>query len=82
VRLPCCSQYVALGAVEAGRDWVDGQVAGLAGNRAALLDALSPLGPDAVVGGEGAIYLFARLPPGEGFRGSCLLACTHTNTHK
>lgn len=41
------------------------QVAGLAGNRGALLDALSPLGGANIVGGEGAIYLFARLPEGE-----------------
>lgn len=40
------------------------QVHGLAGNREALLDALSPLGLDNVVGGEGAIYLFAKLPDG------------------
>ena len=36
------------------------------GNRAALLDALTPLGSlgAGVAGGEGAIYLWARLPPG------------------
>jgi aspartate/methionine/tyrosine aminotransferase len=59
---------VALGAVEEGRAWVEQQVAGLAGNREALVDALSPLGAlggGSVVGGEGAIYLFARLPEGE-----------------
>lgn len=28
------------------------------------MDALSPLGQDNVVGGEGAIYLFAKLPEG------------------
>lgn len=41
------------------------QVGGLAGNRAALIDALSPLGTSNIVGGEGAIYLFAKLPDGE-----------------
>ena len=44
------------------------QVEGLAGNREALVDALSPLGAlgsGSVVGGEGAIYLFAKLPEGE-----------------
>ncbi|KAI3437662.1 hypothetical protein D9Q98_000112 [Chlorella vulgaris] len=66
--IPVCatqiSQYVALGAVEAGREWVTEQVEGLAGNRAALIDALSPLGSSSIVGGEGAIYLFAKLPDG------------------
>ncbi|EFN55891.1 hypothetical protein CHLNCDRAFT_94487 [Chlorella variabilis] len=66
--IPVCptqiSQYVALGAVEAGRQWVEEQVGGLAGNRAALIDALSPLGTSNIVGGEGAIYLFAKLPDG------------------
>ncbi|KAL4428806.1 hypothetical protein ABPG77_005244 [Micractinium sp. CCAP 211/92] len=66
--IPVCgtqlSQYVALGAVEAGRDWVAQQVAGLEGNRQAIIDALSPLGPGSVLGGEGAIYFFARLPEG------------------
>jgi hypothetical protein len=66
--VPHCSQYVALGAVEEGRAWVEQQVEGLAGNREALVDALSPLGAlgsGSVVGGEGAIYLFAKLPEGE-----------------
>lgn len=59
------SQHVALAAVQQGRGWVDEQIGGLAGNRAALLDALSPLGASNVVGGEGAIYFFAKLPEGE-----------------
>ena len=29
-----------------------------------MLDALAPLGPGAVRGGCGAIYMVARLPPG------------------
>lgn len=41
------------------------QVKGLVSNREALVDALSPLGQENVVGGEGAIYLFAKLPEGE-----------------
>jgi aspartate/methionine/tyrosine aminotransferase len=45
--------------------WLAAQVEGLAGNRAALIDALSPLGSSSIVGGEGAIYLFAKLPDGE-----------------
>lgn len=40
------------------------QVKGLVSNREALVDALSPLGQENVVGGEGAIYLFAKLPEG------------------
>ena len=58
------SQHVALGALEAGRAWVQHRVAGLGPSRAALLDALSPLGAlgQGVAGGEGAIYLWARLP--------------------
>ncbi|GAB4819316.1 hypothetical protein N2152v2_006362 [Parachlorella kessleri] len=60
------SQWVALGALEAGRGWVESQVHGLEGNRAAIIDALTPLGTlgSGVGGGEGAIYLWARLPPG------------------
>lgn len=63
---PQVSQAVALGAVRAGRGWVEGMVRGLGANRRAVLDALSPLGApgDGVYGGEGAIYLWARLPPG------------------
>ena len=40
------------------------QVAGLAEQKEIVLDALSPLGADAVKGGSGAIYLFCRLPSG------------------
>lgn len=65
--IPICaaqlSQHAALGALEAGRGWVAERVAGLAENRAALAGALRPLGPGAA-GGEGAIYLWARLPAG------------------
>lgn len=46
--------------------WLVGlQVKGLVSNREALVDALSPLGQENMVGGEGAIYLFAKLPEGE-----------------
>jgi hypothetical protein len=44
--------------------------------RAAIIDALSPLGGlgNGVGGGEGAIYLWAKLPPGEAQpAGPCLL---------
>jgi aspartate/methionine/tyrosine aminotransferase len=40
------------------------QIAALGPNRAAILDALAPLGRlgNGVAGGEGAIYFWARLP--------------------
>lgn len=38
------------------------QVKDLVKNRALVLEALSPLGEGAVKGGEGAIYLWAKLP--------------------
>ena len=62
----CPSQLgmeVALGALEEGRGWVEERVAGLEANRAALRGAFSSaLGDGALVGGGGAIYLYARLP--------------------
>ncbi|KAL3139126.1 putative uncategorized biosynthetic cluster, variant 2 [Trebouxia sp. C0010 RCD-2024] len=69
--IPICvtqiSQVAALGALEAGSPWVKQQVQGLAKNREAILDALSPLacGKDSgAAGGEGAIYFWAKLPSG------------------
>uniref|UniRef100_A0A5B7B607 Aminotransferase class I/classII large domain-containing protein n=1 Tax=Davidia involucrata TaxID=16924 RepID=A0A5B7B607_DAVIN len=56
------SQQVALYCLKAGREWVRSQVKSLVKNKDLLLDALSPLGEDAVKGGEGAIYLWAKLP--------------------
>ncbi|KIZ00843.1 hypothetical protein MNEG_7123 [Monoraphidium neglectum] len=72
---PTLSQHVALAALQLGGSYVAANVAALATNRAALLDALSPLNaaadgdggtaaPPAVAGGEGAIYFWARLPRG------------------
>ncbi|KAG1677998.1 hypothetical protein FOA52_000793 [Chlamydomonas sp. UWO 241] len=63
------SQHVALAALGAeGAAYVKEQIEGLEGNRAAVLDALSPLASKAgggmVAGGEGAIYFWARLPAG------------------
>lgn len=60
------SQIVALGALEAGSAWVTDKIGGLADNRAAILDALSPLGSlgAGLAGGEGAIYLWVKLPEG------------------
>lgn len=64
--IPICasiiSQRLALFSLEMGPEWVTDQVKDLVKNRALVLDALSPLGEDAVKGGEGAIYLWAKLP--------------------
>jgi len=72
--IPICptqtSQAVALAALTApgaGRQWVDRQVLSLAGNRAAVAAALAPLaaaGGGASPASAGAIYLWAKLPPG------------------
>ncbi|XP_026408493.1 aromatic aminotransferase ISS1-like [Papaver somniferum] len=59
---PIVSQRLALFSLETGSDWVRNQVKDLVKNREILLDALSPLGEGAVKGGEGAIYLWAKLP--------------------
>lgn len=64
--IPICasiiSQYLALYSLEIGSDWVKDQVKDLVRNRDILLEALSSLGKDAVKGGEGAIYLWVKLP--------------------
>ncbi|KAL5729429.1 aspartate transaminase [Ranunculus cassubicifolius] len=64
--IPICasviSQRLALSCLEVGSEWVREQVKGLVRNREILLEALSPLGEGAVKGGEGAIYLWAKLP--------------------
>ncbi|CAL5224308.1 g6975 [Coccomyxa viridis] len=59
------SQHVALGALQKGRPWLAGQLKGLEGNRAAVLEALKPLGTlgKGVYGGD-AIYIWAKLPAG------------------
>ncbi|GAV74841.1 Aminotran_1_2 domain-containing protein [Cephalotus follicularis] len=59
---PVISQYVALYCLEAGCDWVKSKVRSLVKNKEAILNALLPLGEDAVIGGEGAIYIWAILP--------------------
>jgi len=59
---PIISQYLALYCLEAGEDWVKNQVQDLVRNRELVREALSVLGKDNVKGGEGAIYLWARLP--------------------
>ncbi|EEF44700.1 aromatic aminotransferase ISS1 isoform X2 [Ricinus communis] len=64
--IPICasilSQHLALYSLEVGPEWVTARVKDLVKNREILLEALSPLGEDAVRGGEGAIYLWAKLP--------------------
>lgn len=64
--IPICasiiSQRLALYALEVGSEWVRDQVKDLVRNRELLKEALSPLGEGAVKGGEGAIYLWAKLP--------------------
>ncbi|KAL2610016.1 hypothetical protein R1flu_028589 [Riccia fluitans] len=64
--IPICpsiiGQKLALASLKAGPEWVRENVAHLSHNREVLIDALSPLGPKSVKGGEGAIYLWAKLP--------------------
>lgn len=64
--IPICasiiSQHLALHSLEMGPVWVTERVKDLVMNREILLEALSPLGKEAVKGGEGAIYLWAKLP--------------------
>jgi katanin p60 ATPase-containing subunit A1 len=68
--IPICvvqiSQQAALGALDAGSAWVSEQVEGLEVNRRVILEALVPIGSlgNGIAGGEGAIYLWARLPKG------------------
>lgn len=50
-----------------GPEWVTERVKSLVKNREIVLEALSPLGKDSVKGGEGAIYLWAKLPEGRGY---------------
>ena len=54
------SQMVALGALEAGREWVNDQVKTLEVGRKAILEAMGSL--DEVIGGDGAMYVMGRLP--------------------
>ncbi|KAF3450807.1 hypothetical protein FNV43_RR06896 [Rhamnella rubrinervis] len=64
--IPICasiiSQHLALYSLEMGPEWVTDRVKELVKNREILLEALSPLGEGAVKGGEGALYLWAKLP--------------------
>ncbi|KAL5221644.1 hypothetical protein ABZP36_026357 [Zizania latifolia] len=64
--IPICAsiigQHLALYSLEAGPEWIRERVRDLVKNRELLTDAMSPLGENAVKGGEGAIYLWAKLP--------------------
>ncbi|CAA2987158.1 aromatic aminotransferase ISS1 [Olea europaea subsp. europaea] len=64
--IPICasiiSQRLALHSLEMGPKWVTDHVNELVKNREIVLEGLSPLGKDAIKGGEGAIYLWAKLP--------------------
>jgi aspartate/methionine/tyrosine aminotransferase len=57
-------QKLAIAALQVSRDWVFEKVKKLGDNRALVVDALLPLGEEAVKGGEGAMYFWARLPEG------------------
>ncbi|KAL5559236.1 hypothetical protein UlMin_035447 [Ulmus minor] len=76
---PVISQHVALYCLEAGKEWVTDKVKSLVKNRDLVIKALTPLGKEAVTGGEGAIYLWARLPENysNDFEVVCWLARRH-----
>ena len=69
--IPICasiiSQHLALYSLEMGPQWVLDRVKSLVKNREIVLEALSPLGEGSVKGGEGAIYLWAKLPDGNAY---------------
>jgi aspartate/methionine/tyrosine aminotransferase len=58
------SQHLALAALQHGGQYVHDAIAALEHNRQLIADALSPLGKhgEGWVGGDGAIYYFAKLP--------------------
>ena len=64
--IPICpsriSQTAALGALDAGREWVREKVATLDTGREAILKALEPL--EKVMGGSGAMYVMGKLKYG------------------
>ncbi|KAL0826253.1 hypothetical protein Bca101_049930 [Brassica carinata] len=68
--IPICasiiSQRLALYALEEGAGWITERVKGLVKNREIVKEALEPLGKENVKGGEGAIYLWAKLPEEHG----------------
>jgi DNA-binding transcriptional MocR family regulator len=56
------SQMAALGALQAGREWVYEQVTTLDVGRAAIRKAMSSL--EDLIGGNGAMYIMGKLPNG------------------
>lgn len=64
--IPICAnllaQRVALSALSEGPEWVRERVQTLVPNRKMVFEALECLGEGAVKGGEGGIYVWARLP--------------------
>ncbi|CAJ1967594.1 unnamed protein product [Cylindrotheca closterium] len=56
---PRISQIAAVGALQAGKEWVRAQYATLDPSRQLILDALRPL---EIMGGSGAMYVMAQLP--------------------
>lgn len=50
-----------MGALSAGRKWVANKVSTLSQSREAIVKALEPL---EIIGGNGAMYLMAKLPDG------------------
>mmetsp|Transcript_14448 Transcript_14448/g.22289 ORF Transcript_14448/g.22289 Transcript_14448/m.22289 type:complete len:508 (-) Transcript_14448:1168-2691(-) len=54
------SQMAALGALQAGREWVNDQVKTLEVGRNAILEAMSSL--EEIIGGTGAMYVMGKLP--------------------
>ncbi|MCO5611213.1 hypothetical protein L7F22_065464 [Adiantum nelumboides] len=64
--IPICpsiiGQKLALFSMEVGPAWVRNNVEKLAKNVEIVKEALAPLGKEAVKGGEGAIYLWVKLP--------------------
>ncbi|CAL5210655.1 unnamed protein product [Lathyrus oleraceus] len=69
--IPICasiiSQHLALYSLELGPEWVTERVKTLAKNRHIVLEALSSLGEGSIKGGEGAIYLWVKIPSGHGY---------------
>ena len=61
---PVVSQRMAIGALGAGKQWVEKKLVTVASNRQMLKQAITEvLGKGSIVGGDGAIYVFAALPP-------------------
>lgn len=58
------AQHLAIAALQSGSNYIQQQIAQLQQNREVIADALSPLGSKGHgwVGGEGAIYFWAKLP--------------------